>query len=1048
MEWDASDGMFGYLTRLVAWIDNAAAGTLDPDGAPLHPPVAYSSSPDSVLFVPRANVPLSQPSTWIGLAILAPISDARIDIVGWSELFEQLPNQTRCAPAILLEKDLPFEYPTKLQSLVELLEVGGVSLKQIYLAIQAALLQKEEGEPLYIVIGTPMRGVRTLQGLRYHLSVWKGDTWLANGLRIAMKRFSSDPNVRELGMEVETLVTEWIKDSDIAWCQVREDRPEVTERRDKNSSTSFFVERTVALWGCGALGSYAAEYLARAGVKKLFLFDEGIVSPGVLVRQNFEDLDVGQKKATALKERLHRIRPSLPVVDHNQNLITFLEKNNFSAEIDFILDTTASNAVLSKLEAIYQTSNLSAIPFSSIAVGHLATKGLAVTIPPGFSGGPLDVIRKAKLEACRRPELKTFLNEFWPVNRHPIFQPEPGCSDPTFIGSSADTASLAGLMLNSVGKFFLEEDNNLASANFIDIESETSWAKKQVTFHADIAISDIATGFNIRISHNAWHDLISWIRKGVRDSGKDFETGGLLFGERDDAANVFWIDEILGPPPDSISTEIEFECGSEGTKLANDEKKIRTRDSVQYLGMWHTHPGGSPRPSLKDLHSMSNLISSSGINPQSQAFLIIGGKEPIFSLCACVYRREELLNGELSAGACEREVQLLQITRPRDIGLALSGGGSRAIAFHLGCFRALKDKNLLHRVDVISSVSGGSVIGALYAYTDGDFDAFENRVVKLLKNGFAKSIFFQLLSPNYFVKILITLIISGISAFLSSILKFFCNRIGIKILKFWSRNDHSPFRRWFSRTTAFEMVLKKEIFGEICLNETTKSNVNVVINACELRTGTAFRFGNRESGSWRFYKKLSESPKIYEAVAASAASPVFLPALDKSLQFIDKSGNTVRDRVILTDGGIYDNLGTSVFDPDRNENYSTNVYRPDYIICCSAGAGQFTGETSPYWWPGRMNSSFEAVFRKNISHGYSQLHQWQSAGKIKAFVLPYLGQQDQNLPYAVAGLVPRDEVKDYPTDFNGMSDEDIERLAKRGEQLTRTLLSHHCPELC
>ncbi|MFZ3224451.1 MAG: patatin-like phospholipase family protein, partial [Xanthobacteraceae bacterium] len=50
----------------------------------------------------------------------------------------------------------------------------------------------------------------------------------------------------------------------------------------------------------------------------------------------------------------------------------------------------------------------------------------------------------------------------------------------------------------------------------------------------------------------------------------------------------------------------------------------------------------------------------------------------------------------------------------RKIGLALSGGGSRAIAFHLGCLRALNELGLLARVNVLSTVSGGSVIGAYY----------------------------------------------------------------------------------------------------------------------------------------------------------------------------------------------------------------------------------------------------------------------------------------------------------------------------------------------
>jgi len=47
-------------------------------------------------------------------------------------------------------------------------------------------------------------------------------------------------------------------------------------------------------------------------------------------------------------------------------------------------------------------------------------------------------------------------------------------------------------------------------------------------------------------------------------------------------------------------------------------------------------------------------------------------------------------------------------------GLALSGGGFRASFFHLGVLARLAEMGLLQRVEVISTVSGGSILGALY----------------------------------------------------------------------------------------------------------------------------------------------------------------------------------------------------------------------------------------------------------------------------------------------------------------------------------------------
>lgn len=74
--------------------------------------------------------------------------------------------------------------------------------------------------------------------------------------------------------------------------------------------------------------------------------------------------------------------------------------------------------------------------------------------------------------------------------------------------------------------------------------------------------------------------------------------------------------------------------------------------------------------------------------------------------------------------------------RPR-IALALSGGGFRASVFHLGALRRIAEAGWLDRVDVISTVSGGSVIGAFAVLrwrqvmeSGGDWPALERYVVR------------------------------------------------------------------------------------------------------------------------------------------------------------------------------------------------------------------------------------------------------------------------------------------------------------------------------
>jgi NTE family protein len=363
------------------------------------------------------------------------------------------------------------------------------------------------------------------------------------------------------------------------------------------------------------------------------------------------------------------------------------------------------------------------------------------------------------------------------------------------------------------------------------------------------------------------------------------------------------------------------------------------------------------------------------------------------------------------------------------IALALSGGGSRAIAFHLGCLRALHDRGVLDKISVISSVSGGSVIAAMYAYSDLSFDQFDAQVVDLLRTGLHRSICKQLLLSRILWGTIATNLIARPAALASS----------------WF-GGKPPFRRWFSRTDALEMALEKGLFGNRLLGEVKRPGLAAVINACELRTGTAFRFGHQKSGSWRTGQIVGNKVTVAHAVACSAAYPMMLPAFDRIYEF-ERNGKVERRRVLITDGGVFDNLGITCIEPGRNSSFSLHTFEPDYIICCNAGHGQMSGEKIPFGFASRATAAFESVFRKAQDVAVQRLHQLAAAKQLKGFVLSYLGQQDSTLPYSPPDLVARDQVFGYPTNFAAMSEKNIDLLSQRGEQLTRMLLAYYCPEL-
>jgi NTE family protein len=386
------------------------------------------------------------------------------------------------------------------------------------------------------------------------------------------------------------------------------------------------------------------------------------------------------------------------------------------------------------------------------------------------------------------------------------------------------------------------------------------------------------------------------------------------------------------------------------------------------------------------------------------------------------------------------------------IALALSGGGARAMAFHLGCMRALHDRGLLQRVVALSTVSGGSVIGACWAYWDGDFDEFDKRMTSLLRRGIQRSILRAALFSVETPKIAATLACNAIPTALIGVI-----RLGLRLLRgvfgipigFVEHRLGQLSRRlpiWGSLSTAFEHALRRRLFGNTKLAAVKRPNLEVVINTCDLRTGTAFRFGSVASGGWRYGRIKNNDINLAKAVASSAAFPLLLPPLVERFEF-ERDGEIFRSQVVLTDGGVFDNLGTNVLEPDRDAAVSVNIHRISHIICANAGAGQANGDSSPFWWLGRVAQSFETVHRKVQDAAYGRLHRFAVSGALKGFGMIYLGQVDERLPNRPADLVPRESVYQYPTDFAAMTPANMAALTQRGEQLAHAIIDQYLADL-
>lgn len=286
-------------------------------------------------------------------------------------------------------------------------------------------------------------------------------------------------------------------------------------------------------------------------------------------------------------------------------------------------------------------------------------------------------------------------------------------------------------------------------------------------------------------------------------------------------------------------------------------------------------------------------------------------------------------------------------TRPAKLGLALSGGGFRAAFFHIGMLAALAELGLLRSVEVISSVSGGSHVAALYYLRlkelleskrdRGQADAWDTDA---------------LTNEDYRV-----LVKAVECEFLSAVSKNIRTRVisnAFKTLRMYSAT--------YSRSDRMAELLNDILFGgehrmmslkiqpkggppdfhpEVH-NQLRKDKVPILlINSTNLVTGHNWRFEaarmgepKRESAlqqiidknlrldrpeSWADIPCRLQSITLGDAVAASAAVPSLFHPLAMSDMYVkdDTSDNPEPVRPQLVDGGVHDNQGVlALFDRD------------------------------------------------------------------------------------------------------------------------------------
>jgi NTE family protein len=201
------------------------------------------------------------------------------------------------------------------------------------------------------------------------------------------------------------------------------------------------------------------------------------------------------------------------------------------------------------------------------------------------------------------------------------------------------------------------------------------------------------------------------------------------------------------------------------------------------------------------------------------------------------------------------------------VGLALSGGGYRAMLFHAGALWRLNELGWLPKLTTVSSVSGGSIAAGVLAHAwqrlwfgdDGVAENFGKEVVQPLR---------KLARTTLDIPVTLKALVIP-----------------------WRSAGEELARRY-----------TQHLFGDCCLADLDPAGPQFVFTATSLQDGSLWWFF-RQSGPH------GQVPLATAVAASSAFSPMLSPVV------IPDPHQPAR-KIVLSDAGVYDNLG---LDPIENQ---------------------------------------------------------------------------------------------------------------------------------
>lgn len=366
------------------------------------------------------------------------------------------------------------------------------------------------------------------------------------------------------------------------------------------------------------------------------------------------------------------------------------------------------------------------------------------------------------------------------------------------------------------------------------------------------------------------------------------------------------------------------------------------------------------------------------------------------------------------------------------IGLALSGGGVRAAAFHAGVLQYLAEKNKLESVIHVSSVSGGSLfMGLMLSCTEYQWPTSSGYIRDVLPK-----VQRQLTSTSLQRTAIIRLIFNPLN-----------------------------WRYVLSRANVLAQAIKSQWGIDVPLSSLS-GNPIWSINGTTAETGRRFRFKDGRMGDYELgYADVRDIP-LASAMAVSAAFPGGIgPLFIKPSHFQwhkretwdstdgEKPREIPFDGLHLYDGGLYDNLGMEpLFDMGKQAFKPGGSKAINYLIVADAGAALVRSAIphplNPMRFKRIADIALDQTRALRVRSFFSFLLRQPESGlylQMGANPVQFIQQQGKDNPDNQKRLLEykwmgNDAVRrsaSYPTTLCKMSDTDFQAISRHGYETAK-----------